>query len=136
MKKTFLALLVSSVFLTPNTAIAGEHLAGLTWTTNNLLIVGLEGEALYAQRFDLDIGMTKEFYTVNGSLDFTGISSGSMPCTGSGYESYQGSTWIGMNCGSNAITIILTNGLSGMVYVSNYDGLMDSGSLNYSSIRW
>ena len=122
MKKFAVCFLLMFCLLGVPNAFAGDHLANVIWTTSNLL-VGYDstnnGAYVYASSFDLDVGSTNYYYTVNGVVsDSQGRK---QACTGTGYYDQAGQLSLDLQCGTSQIVLVLDGDLNGQAHVIDYD---------------
>lgn len=129
MKRIIFTLVISLCLLGTSTAFAGDNLANFVWNTN--VYLGNEGGASYfADQLDLDIGLTKYYLTVNGSV--TVNIGGSIPCAGTGFITASDDYFLGMQCGILTInTFIDGQTLNGDIDVYQGDIDISTGSLTY-----
>lgn len=115
MKKLSITIAVLFCLTGTTSAFAGGHLVNAIWTTN--VYMGNAGySGLYANAFNLDIGIADSFYTLNGIAELT--NGNAIPCTGTGYYTVAGTYAFGMSCGTMSAQLTL-NGqtLNGTVKV-------------------
>ena len=136
MKKFAVCFLMMFCLLGVSNAFAGDHLANVIWTTNNL-VVGYDstnnGAYVYASSFDLDVGTTDYYYTVNGVINNT--QGGKQACTGTCYYNQAGQVSLDLQCGTSQIVLVLDEALNGQAHVIDYnDNYIDSGPIYIHSV--
>jgi hypothetical protein len=129
MKRTILCLMIGLSLMGTSTAIAGDNLANVVW--NSSVYLGNEGGTSYfAQQLDLDIGLTKYYLTVNGTV--TVNIGGSIPCTGTGFTTASNDFFLGMQCGILTINAYIDGqNLNGIIDVYQGDTDISTGDMTF-----
>lgn len=125
MKKLAVCFLVMFCLLGLSNAFAGTHLANIVWTTSATLVVGYDsannGSYVYADSFDLDIGATDYYYTVNGIV--TSTQGQRQACTGTGFIDQFGQINLDMQCGTSQVVFVLDGNGNGTANVIDYNDI-------------
>ncbi len=134
MKKLMICLFVLFWLSGASSVFAGEQLANVVWNTN--VFAGYDsnnGNALFANKIDLDIGLTDYYYTVNGVLMMT--NNKWLPCTGTGYTTSENTVFLGLTCGTSNVSLNVNNNtLNGTISLINDNMSIDSGYVTLQGV--